>query len=52
MQRLRNMKGFISDMDGVIYHGADILPGAQGSRNNNSPFLNADPSRLAALLVA
>ncbi len=25
---LRNKKGFISDMDGVIYHGNELLPGA------------------------
>jgi len=27
-QRLRSKKGFISDMDGVIYHGNRLLPGA------------------------
>ena len=27
MEQLRNKKGFICDMDGVIYHGNRILPG-------------------------
>jgi len=26
---LRNKKGFICDMDGVIYHGDHLLPGVQ-----------------------
>ena len=29
MQTLRNHKGFICDMDGVIYHGNRILPGVK-----------------------
>lgn len=29
MESLRNKKGFIIDMDGVIYHGTRLLPGAQ-----------------------
>lgn len=29
MQNLRNKKGFICDMDGVIYHGNQILPGVK-----------------------
>ncbi len=29
MERLRKMRAFICDMDGVIYHGTKILPGAQ-----------------------
>ncbi len=29
MESLRNKKGFICDMDGVIYHGNNILPGAK-----------------------
>jgi len=28
LQELRNKQGFISDMDGVIYHGNQIVPGA------------------------
>ena len=28
MERIRNCKGFICDMDGVIYHGNRLLPGA------------------------
>ncbi len=28
LEALRNKKGFISDMDGVIYHGNMLLPGA------------------------
>ena len=28
MKELRNKKGFICDMDGVIYHGNKLLPGA------------------------
>ena len=27
MEQLRNAKGFICDMDGVIYHGNRLLPG-------------------------
>ena len=26
---IRNKKGFISDMDGVIYHGNTLLPGVK-----------------------
>ena len=29
MEQLRNAKGFICDMDGVIYHGNKILPGVK-----------------------
>ena len=29
MDILRSKKGFICDMDGVIYHGNKILPGVQ-----------------------
>lgn len=29
LQALRNKKGYICDMDGVIYHGNRLLPGAQ-----------------------
>lgn len=29
MENLRKKKGFIIDMDGVIYHGTRLLPGAQ-----------------------
>lgn len=29
MENLRNKKGFICDMDGVIYHGSQILPGVK-----------------------
>ena len=29
MELLRNKKGFICDMDGVIYHGNQILPGVK-----------------------
>jgi len=28
IQELRNKQGFISDMDGVIYHGDSLIPGA------------------------
>ncbi|MFW5811803.1 MAG: TIGR01457 family HAD-type hydrolase, partial [Alkalispirochaetaceae bacterium] len=27
--RLRSKRGFISDMDGVLYHGSRLLPGAK-----------------------
>lgn len=30
MNRIRNKKGFICDMDGVIYHGNHLLPGVPG----------------------
>lgn len=26
---IREKKGFISDMDGVIYHGSTLLPGVK-----------------------
>ncbi len=29
MEELRNKKGFICDMDGVIYHGNQLVPGAK-----------------------
>ena len=29
MEELRNKKGFICDMDGVIYHGNRLLPGVK-----------------------
>ena len=29
MENLRCKKGFICDMDGVIYHGNQILPGVK-----------------------
>ena len=29
MEELRNKKGFICDMDGVIYHGNRLLDGAK-----------------------
>ena len=28
IHELRNKQGFISDMDGVIYHGDSLIPGA------------------------
>ena len=28
IESLINKKGFVSDMDGVIYHGNKLLPGA------------------------
>ena len=31
MEELRARKGFICDMDGVIYHGNRILPGDRKS---------------------
>ncbi len=30
MEELRRKKGFICDMDGVIYHGNRLLPGGKG----------------------
>ena len=29
METMRNKKGFICDMDGVIYHGNTLLPGVR-----------------------
>ena len=29
MEELRSKKGFICDMDGVIYHGNRLLPGVK-----------------------
>lgn len=43
MKEIRSKKGFICDMDGVIYHGKQILPGVLGFVNwlqqENKPFL-------------
>ena len=43
MQNLKNKKGFVSDMDGVIYHGNKLLPGAiefvQWLTENKKEFL-------------
>lgn len=43
MEKLRNKKGFICDMDGVIYHGNKLLPGAKEFvkwlRQNDKAFL-------------
>ncbi len=33
MKELENKKGFICDMDGVIYHGSKLLPGAKSFVN-------------------
>jgi len=29
MEKIRNKKGFLCDMDGVIYHGSQLLPGVK-----------------------
>ena len=29
MEQLRSKKGFLCDMDGVIYHGNQLLPGVK-----------------------
>ena len=29
MENLRSKKGFLCDMDGVIYHGNQLLPGVR-----------------------
>ena len=45
MESLRAKKGFICDMDGVIYHGNQLLPGEKSllngykKRKNNFFFL-------------
>ena len=43
MEKLRQKKGFICDMDGVIYHGNNLLPGAKEFvkwlTDNNKNFL-------------
>ncbi len=43
MEKLRNKKGFICDMDGVIYHGDKLIPGVTEFvawlRENNKAFL-------------
>ena len=51
MQELLNKKGFISDMDGVIYHGNRILPGVADfvnwmiDNNKKFVFLTNSPER-------
>ena len=43
MDNIKNKKGFICDMDGVIYHGNYLLPGAKGFvewlKNSNKEYL-------------
>ena len=43
MEELRAKKGFICDMDGVIYHGNQLLPGVSEFvdflKNENKEFL-------------
>lgn len=43
MDKLLDKKGFIIDMDGVIYHGNRLLSGAKDFvktlQDNNKPFL-------------
>ena len=43
MENLRNKKGFLCDMDGVIYHGNQLLPGVKEfvtwMQKNNKQFL-------------
>ncbi|MBN2513654.1 MAG: HAD family hydrolase [Sedimentisphaerales bacterium] len=43
LQEIRNKRAFICDMDGVIYHGRKVLPGAKPFvnwlRKNEKPFL-------------
>ncbi|MBN2559004.1 MAG: TIGR01457 family HAD-type hydrolase [Clostridia bacterium] len=43
MEILRNKKGFICDMDGVLYHGNNLMPGAKifvdWLRSENKEFL-------------
>ncbi|KAG1064323.1 hypothetical protein G6F42_027027 [Rhizopus arrhizus] len=43
LEAIRSKKGYIIDMDGVIYHGANLLPGAkelvQFLQDNNKKYL-------------
>ena len=43
MHKLKDKKAFISDMDGVIYHGNNLLPGAiefiNWLKDNNKKYL-------------
>ena len=43
MEKLLEKKGFICDMDGVIYHGNRLLPGVKGFldwlKRNDKRFL-------------
>jgi NagD protein len=43
MEKLRNKKAFICDMDGVIYHGNRLLPGVKAFvdwlKTNEKQFL-------------
>lgn len=51
MESIRNKKGFICDMDGVIYHGNSLLPGAKefvewlGKENKEFLFLTNNASK-------
>ncbi len=61
MENLRNKKGFMCDMDGVIYHGNNLLPGAKefvdwlNRENKNFLFLtnasNRTPEELRQKLL-
>ncbi|MBT4765994.1 MAG: TIGR01457 family HAD-type hydrolase, partial [Methylococcales bacterium] len=43
IEKIRGKKGIISDMDGVIYHGNKLLPGAkkfvEWLKNENKSFV-------------
>ncbi len=51
LEVLRNKKGFICDMDGVLYHGNELLPGAKefvewlNKENKNFLFLTNSSER-------
>jgi len=51
LEVIRNKKGFICDMDGVIYHGNELLPGAKefvewlNKENKNFIFLTNSSER-------
>jgi NagD protein len=51
MEALRNKRGFVCDMDGVIYHGARLLEGSKGfvnwlkARNKRFLFLTNSSGR-------
>ncbi len=51
LENIRNKKGFICDMDGVIYHGNELIPGAKkfvewlNKENKNFLFLTNSSER-------
>ena len=55
-EKIRSKKGFISDMDGVLYHGNNLLPGVVDFVNwlqeNEKEFITVVTVACTAIYVA